>query len=95
MSPLVFVINIHDPAMYAGYRSRIAPVMKRHGASVRAEYEVASTIFTSGDDGRVNRLAVLLFPSDAARDAFFQDPEYLAAKPLLQSSTGNLNRLVP
>lgn len=94
MKPLVFTITIHDAAVYAEYRSAIAPVMQRHGVVVRAEYEIASTISNSTGDGPANRLSVFTFPSDAAFDAFFSDGEYLAAKPLLHASTENLNRLV-
>lgn len=95
MSALVFSVNIHDQATYAEYRRRIAPVMERHGVTIRAEFEVGSTISSVSDDGRANRLAVFLFPTDAAQDAFFEDPAYVAAKPLLLASTDNVQRLVP
>lgn len=94
MSPVVFNVNILDPETYAAYRVRIGPILERYGATVRAEFEVASTINSSTAEDKVNRLIVFILPSHDARDRFFTDGQYLAVKPLLLSSTENINRLV-
>jgi uncharacterized protein (DUF1330 family)/ketosteroid isomerase-like protein len=100
-APLVFVLNIRDSDTYREYRERIAPIMSRYGVGVRAEYQVAATLHSvtseqqaAGED-QVNRLAVFQFPTEAVREAFFKDPEYLAAKPLLERATLNITKLVP
>jgi hypothetical protein len=65
------------------------------------EFASADTVVFAGRergeflrDGTTVALHIRI-PTEVAREAFFKDPEYLAAKPLLKRSTVNIARLVP
>lgn len=73
---LLIAVDVADAASYEAYRTAIAPIMAREGATFRHDVEVAETV-TPGGDVPMSRLFVISFPDRAARDAMFGDPAYV------------------
>ena len=74
-------MDIADADEYSKYRRAIAPVLDRYGGRVMHEFRV-SEVVQSDSDVPVNRVATIRFPNRRAREAFFADPQYLAARQL-------------
>ena len=70
---------VSDHSSYARYRQEIAPLLLEAGGRFRYDFEVSRTL-KSEDGGEFNRVFVIRFPDRAARDAFFGDRRYIAAR---------------
>jgi|GEM_PF-144229 len=76
-------LEVTDDAVYARYRAAMKPILHRMGGAFTCDFRVSEVLagdVTGAVDPRVNRVFALSFPDASARDAFFGDPEYLAAK---------------
>jgi uncharacterized protein (DUF1330 family) len=76
---LVIAMNVTDPDRYAKYRAGMAPVLARHSGSFGYDFTIAAT-HQSPAPHPVTRVFTMQFPSRAARDAFFSDPDYLKVR---------------
>ena len=94
MSKLMFVLNITDLKTYQLYRSKIEPLMEKLDVRVLEEYEVANVLKSASGSSSINRVALFGFPSESVKQAFFSDPEYIAAKPLFEASTMNFQKIL-
>jgi uncharacterized protein (DUF1330 family) len=75
---LVAHIDVHDPAVFAEYRTRVEPIIEAFGGRYLIRGGALETL--EGAEQQ-RRLVVIEFPSlDAAR-AFYHSPEYA---PVLQ-----------
>jgi uncharacterized protein (DUF1330 family) len=71
-------LNVIDEAGYARYREGMMPILARYGGGFRFDLDVARVRKPSGVV--INRLFLIYFPDQKAKDAFFSDPEYLAIR---------------
>jgi uncharacterized protein (DUF1330 family) len=70
---VIIDLEVHDEVGFAGYRSAVPVLIKKHGG----EYLVRGGQFEVIDgDWQPHRLVVLRFPDRAAVHAFFGDPGY-------------------
>lgn len=67
---------VTDQEQYAQYREEIAPLLKAVGAEFRYDFEVAQTL-KKDVPHEINRVFMLQFRDQAAKEYFFADPVYL------------------
>ncbi len=80
---LIVNLDVHDAEAYEEYKSGAAGLVERHGGEylVRGgDFDVLEGNWTP------SRLVVLRFPSRAALDAFYADPEYAPLMAIRHSS---------
>ena len=86
-------LHVTDDATYARYREAMTPLLEAAGGSFRYDFTVAEML--KGDASPpINRVFVLSFPSSEAKEAFFADPEYLAAKQRFFEASVDLVELI-
>ena len=81
--PAYMIVNLDvaDPAAYDEYKAKAPALIKKHGG----KYIVRGGKFTVWEGNwKPTRLVVLEFPSTAAGQAFYDDPEYQPMKALRQ-----------
>ncbi len=71
----VVALAVADPGLYAQYRAEMTPLLEAAGGGFRYDFEVSRDLKPDGDP-TINRVFVISFPSKAAMDAFFADPNY-------------------
>lgn len=79
MHEVLIAMNVTDPAGYAAYRLAMTPILERFSGRFRYDFIVAETLRSEASHP-VTRVFSIAFPARAARDAFFADPDYLAAR---------------
>jgi uncharacterized protein (DUF1330 family) len=89
----VYVVNaydIHDPETFKEYPRRVGPLLLKYGARVLAMETNPRAL--EGIPKTMN--AIVEFPSEAAVDNFYNDPEYQSFIHLRHNSTSNCTMLV-
>ena len=79
MMEILVGLMVTDEAMYATYRAQMTPLLTARGGSFGVDVRVAEVLANPGSEP-FNRLFTIRFPSRAAHDAFFADPEYQAVR---------------
>ena len=76
--PVFLLANlvIDDPARYRLYEKGFFPLLKRHGGALLTYDDAPRTL--EGAAPPAGRLIILTFPSEAAVDAWYADPDYQA-----------------
>ena len=78
-SEMLVGMRVADEPGYARYRAAMTPILESMGGFFRYDMRVSELL--KGDAAEpFNRLFILSFPDDAARDRFFADPAYQQAK---------------
>jgi uncharacterized protein (DUF1330 family) len=72
---LLVGLDVTDEAMYATYRREMRPVLDAFGGRFEYDFTIDATL-QSRAEHPINRLFVLSFPSQQAREGFFADPAY-------------------
>lgn len=72
-------LNVIDADSYAQYRAQMKPLLAAHGGSFGLDLWVAEVLLSPVAQP-FNRVFSIRFPSQERRDAFFQNPEYLAIR---------------
>lgn len=76
---LLVGMRITDEAAYARYRAAMAPILEAAGGLFRYDLRVAELL--QGDATEpFNRIFILSFPDEAAKDRLFNDPAYQRAR---------------
>jgi uncharacterized protein (DUF1330 family) len=75
---MLVALVVTDPAGYARYRVAMTPILAAYGGSFGHDFVVAEVLRGAGE--RVNRVFTLEFPDRSARQRFFADERYLAAR---------------
>ena len=75
---LVAHVEVHDPAGFAEYRNRVAPVIEAYGGRYLVRGGALETVEGAGQR---RRLVIVEFPSMDAARGFYHGPEYA---PVLQ-----------
>lgn len=70
---------VTDHERYREYRAAMAPVLARFGGGFGYDF-VVSEVLESEVEAPINRVFTLTFPDRRAREGFFADPEYVAAR---------------
>jgi len=81
---VVAMMTVHDPDVYRQYTDRTPPTVKRHGGRFLTRGEPVTCPEGESYEGR---MVLLEFPSQAAVDAWFADPEYEAAMEFRHASS--------
>lgn len=76
--PVFMIANfhVHDAETYRLYEKGFFPILKKHGGSFLTYDD--NTITLEGAHPREGRIVMFQFPSEAAAQAWFDDPEYQA-----------------
>ena len=77
--------DIHDADECRKYEKGFFPILKKHGGSFFTYDD--STTHLEGSDPRVGRMVIFQFPSEAAADAWYNDPEYQALSEYRRAGT--------
>jgi uncharacterized protein (DUF1330 family) len=75
------VIGLHvtDQERYRRYRSAMTPLLAEAGGRFRYDFTIDEVL--KAESGKpINRLFVISFPDQAAREAFLADPRYQAVR---------------
>jgi uncharacterized protein (DUF1330 family) len=77
-TPVYMVANliIHGKDEYLKYEQGFFPVLKKHGGSFVTYDDHAKHM--EGSDPRQGRMVIFKFPSQAAAEAWYADPDYQA-----------------
>ncbi len=79
MMEILVGLQVTDEATYATYRAHMTPLLTARGGSFGVDVRVGELLKNPGSEP-FNRLFTIRFPSRAAHDAFFADPEYLEVR---------------
>jgi uncharacterized protein (DUF1330 family) len=81
-------IKIHDPALYEDYRAVVPALIAAHGGRYLVR---GGAVEVLEGDGQALRQVILEFPDMTSLKAFYDSPEYTAARAIRQkASTGTL-----
>ena len=76
-------LEVLDEERYAAYRAGMKPLLHAAGGRFVCDFRVSEVLpadVTGEVDPRINRVFVLSFPDEAAKDGFFADPAYAAVR---------------
>ena len=79
MMEILIGICVTNEETYTAYRAHMSPLLSARGGSFGVDVRVAEVLKNPGTEP-FNRLFTIRFPTLAAHDAFFSDPEYLAVR---------------
>jgi uncharacterized protein (DUF1330 family) len=71
----IYGLKVDDEAEYVRYRAAMTPIFTRFGGRFGFDVRV-SEVLKSEAGNNINRLFSMRFPSAAAAERFFDDPEY-------------------
>jgi uncharacterized protein (DUF1330 family) len=71
---VLVALHVSDEATYAAYRAGMTPILEREGGFFRRDFRVSEVL--RGGDPSVNRVFILSFPDEPAKDRFFADEGY-------------------
>ncbi|MFT5733113.1 MAG: hypothetical protein ACJA2W_003861 [Planctomycetota bacterium] len=72
-------LHVTDNESYSNYRAVMTPLLNAVHGSFRYDFTIAEALVDDSSPA-INRLFVISFPDQAAKEALFADPTYLAAK---------------
>lgn len=73
---MIVGLAVSDQDAYAQYRAEMTPLLEQGGGTFRYDFDVSSERKPGGDPD-INRVFVIAFPNQAAKEAFFADPRYI------------------
>lgn len=76
---IVVAINVVDEHRYESYRAAMLPILHHFGGCFGFDLLV-SRVLRSPAPHPINRIFTIQFPSRAARESFFDDPQYRHAR---------------
>ena len=80
-------IEIHDPALYESYRAVVPALIAAHGGRYLVRGGTAEVLEGSS---QALRQVIVEFPDMAALKAFYDSPEYTAAKAVRQKASSGM-----
>jgi len=85
--PVFMIANlkIEDAERYKSYEKGFFPLLKKHGGSFLTVDDQISTF--EGTTPPAGRIVIFQFPSEAAAQAWYDDPEYQALSEHRRAST--------
>ena len=72
-------LNVTSAESYTRYRAGMTPILEAHGGFFRYDFRIEQ-VLKSDAPHPINRLFVISFPTARARDAFFENEEYLEVR---------------
>jgi uncharacterized protein (DUF1330 family) len=80
---------VADQKVYTDEAAAMTPLLTAAGGSFRYDFEFGRMLRSEANH-EINRIFVIRFPDDAARNRFFSDPSYVAIRARLfdQAVTG-------
>jgi uncharacterized protein (DUF1330 family) len=90
---LVFALEIRDEALYARYRERMSPILRRYGGAFGYDLAIAR-VLRSKTEAPIDRVFTIGFPDPGAAEAFFADASYRAIRAeLFDPAVGAITRM--
>ena len=84
---------VTDQDRYVQYRAEMTPLLEAAGGRFRYDFDVARTLKSEASHD-INRVFVIQFPDQAARDRFFADRRYLDIRArLFDKSVAGMTRI--
>jgi uncharacterized protein (DUF1330 family) len=68
-------LNVKDNEMYQSYRDAMMPILASLAGGFRYDFTIDKTL-KSETDKKINRLFVIYFPSEEAKENFFNNEKY-------------------
>ncbi len=75
----VMGIYVTDEQAYSKYREGMLPILESFGGSFGYDFKV-SEVLKVKEEGPINRVFTIEFPSEQSMGQFFSDPNYLSIK---------------
>lgn len=72
-------LRVEDEEAYRRYREGMLPILKRHGGGFRYDFQVARVLISATPEP-INRVFAIFFGSEAEKNAFFTNQDYIAVK---------------
>ena len=72
-------LNVVDDASYITYRQKMTPILEEFGGGFRYDFKI-SEVLKSEADSPINRVFIIYFPNELAKNAFFSDAQYLKVR---------------
>jgi len=72
-------LHVTDESGYQQYRAQIMPILHSYGGDFRYDFRIAE-VLVNGSPHPINRVFVIRFPDQTAKEKFFADPAYLQAR---------------
>ena len=69
-------LTVTDDGLYQQYRTAMTPLLAAHGGGFRYDFTIQK-VLQSASKHAINRVFAIYFGSQAQRDAFFANPDYL------------------
>ena len=76
---LLVGLDVTDDETYGRYRAGMTPILAEYGGSFRYDFTIGEVLKSETSDP-INRLFILTFSSERAKDGFFADERYLAVR---------------
>jgi len=77
---MLVALQVTDAEKYSQYRQEMTPLLEAAGGRFRYDFEVSRTLRSESGATGFNRVFVIQFPSEEAKDRFFANPEYKAIR---------------
>ena len=70
---------VTDDRKYNQYRAAMTPILQQYGGSFRYDFVVAEVLKSEAGEP-INRLFIITFPDEQAKEAFFADQRYVSVR---------------
>ena len=84
-------MTIHDPETYKKYTDVTPPIVKRHGGKFLTR---GDPVTTAEGEKFAGRLVIIAFPTRAAAEAWYNDPDYQAASKFRRAASTNARLII-
>jgi uncharacterized protein (DUF1330 family) len=75
-------LHVTDQSGYQQYRAKIMPILHSYGGDFRYDFKIAD-VLVNGSPHAINRVFVIGFTDQIAKEKFFADPAYLQIRKAL------------
>jgi uncharacterized protein (DUF1330 family) len=72
-------LHVTGESGYQQYRTQIMPILHSYGGDFRYDFRIAEVLVNSSPHP-INRVIVIRFPDQAAKEKFFADPAYMQVR---------------
>ena len=76
---MLVVMHVTDEQQYSQYRKEIAPLLTERGGTFEYDLKVSEVLATKAEHP-INRVFLVTFPTQVAKNTFFADGRYQAIK---------------
>jgi len=81
-------LHVTGESGYQQYRTQMMPILHSYGGDFRYDFRIGE-VLVNGSPHPVNRVFVIRFPDQAAKEQFFANPAYLKIRKALFETSVN------